>query len=338
MFFVHRVTDTLAIPPTALAMDTKVAVEQAIDDLYPGRIWLDLGLVVSRYHPLKNFTSWDESGSDNEETNGRTRKKQRTAADDEIVVGPGVCVAGQAHVHVTATFSLVLFRPFLEEVCIGRIVGSNARGIQISIGFFDKIYVPAYWMLRPSTYEADTGLWVWTPAYDEEGEEEDEENNKKDDTIESTTDTEIIRYEMPIGSVVRFKVKALQFARITQTAKGRQATTTRTTSSEVTNDGGSGSHAVRRRSSSVGVDDHKAPPPPMKIMASLCEDGLGLVSWWEDEDEDEEKMEDPGSKREAKGGKDATTAILEEDLIDASPEMSSGSHVKAEQVKSEPPC
>ena len=105
MFFVHRVTDTLAIPPTALSMDTKVAVEQAIDDLYPGKIWLDLGLVVSRYHSLQDFKDWEEEDAATEQGNEKARKKQRTTTkstdkdgelnndSDAIVVGPGACVA-----------------------------------------------------------------------------------------------------------------------------------------------------------------------------------------------------------------------------------------------------
>ena len=108
---------------------------------------MDLGLVVCRYGDCLKITN-------------------------------GSCVPGDGGSHHECLFRLVVFRPFVEEVCVGKIVKSSPDGIQVSIGFYEDIFIPAYWMLRPSQYEETSGLWVWTPKFDDD-EEEDEENDKK---------------------------------------------------------------------------------------------------------------------------------------------------------------
>ena len=427
MFFVHRVTDTLAIPAEALAMPTELAVQREIDDRYPGRVWLDIGLVICRYTPgamLSDSASTLSSSEEDEdavamgEDIGPRKKRTKTnhrdaASNNDIIVGPGACVAGTAASHVRTTFSLVVFRPFLEEVCVGTIIASNAQGVQVALGgFFDQIYIPAYWMLRPSSYEVDTGLWVWTPAYDDDEDEEhpvvqevvseqetveeevQEKTNKKgkngrkdkespaktkgakkgtstatdnikteQQPVETPTQTaESARYEMEIGSVIRFKVKSIQFARVTQTAKGRQATFSTTmnpdadimasanaTSGVATAAGGSNPNPnmsssstsmVRRRSSSVGLDEHQKAPPPMKIMASICEDGLGLVSWWdsgEDEEEDELLVADVPVEEAARAAAEAEEnekeVIMLEDTNEEDIEVVKSDNIKSGEVR-----
>jgi hypothetical protein len=201
-------------------------------------------------------------------------------------------------------------------------------------------------MLRPSVYEATTGLWVWMPDYGEDDEEDDassadekddnddtakdpkkeqlnDDDNNNDDTFPSDNNikaeqgelgTDAIptkteedpggekkdendestkpaasenRYEMEIGAEIRFKVKSINFTQITNTAKGLQATTTTTTkmasaahNNNNNNANSNSGNDLRRRSSSVGLDETQAMPASMHIVASICEDGLGLTSWW----------------------------------------------------------
>jgi hypothetical protein len=174
-------------------------------------------------------------------------------------------------------------------------------------------------------------MWIWAPVYKEENEEEykemnDEENdhcqtgNGSAAAAQAVVKTELFdhthndhnhddaadiaaqdaeppaRYEMHVGAMIRFRVKSIQYTQVTNTAKGMQSTTT-TTNVPV---GG------RKRSTSIGnaSDDYNnnsgnsssslAPPPAMQIIASICEDGLGLTDWWpggDDEAEQEEEIE-----------------------------------------------
>jgi DNA-directed RNA polymerase III subunit RPC8 len=60
------------------------------------------------------------------------------------------------------TFRLVLFAPAPGTILTGRIKESSpTRGVRISLGFMDDIYVPPVYMQAGTTWNAGEGLWVW---------------------------------------------------------------------------------------------------------------------------------------------------------------------------------
>jgi DNA-directed RNA polymerase III subunit RPC8 len=261
MFVIATIADTIRIPPSMFFQSTRECAHQEIDKKYPNRVIMDVGLVICRY-------------------------------GDVTQIGDGVCVPGDGAAHHEVVFRLVIFRPFVEEVCLGHILESNEEGIKVGLGdFFSDIFIPAYWMLRPSQYDKESGLWVWTPDYgdDDEGEGQAEEQ----------------RYEMYIGAEIRFKVKGINFTQVTNTAKGIQATTTSTTSKLMpsfnssiegtasdlnSGDDKADNRPVRKRSSSIDLSYCNV-PPCMHITASICEDGLGLVSWWTNQEDGGEEID-----------------------------------------------
>jgi DNA-directed RNA polymerase subunit E'/Rpb7 len=285
----------------------------------------------------------------------------------------------------------------VEEVLVGTVTSCVESGITVSVGqFFEHVFIPAYWMLNPSIYDASAKCWVWTPNYDDddgedandEGEEDGGENGitattvKREEMIDDNDDAPIHnsktnegvteggedtdtnnRFEIVIGSEIRFKVKAVNFTRITNTMKGVQATTTSSLSSHMSattpttasshhqsssssssssstdakgiqqqngigngssssstmmnggssngldivgsnggimvgnaddnhGSGNTGAGAVRMRSTSIDISNDTQ-PAPMQIVGSICEDGLGLISWWKSAagDDEEEVME-----------------------------------------------
>lgn len=277
MFILTTVVDTIRVPAHMLSMPTLKALHNEIDLKYPNRVLMDVGLVICRYGDCLKITN-------------------------------GSCVPGDGGCHHECLFRLLVFRPFVEEVCLGRIVKATPDGIQVSLGgFFQDIRIPAYWMLRPSRYDERVGRWVWSPDYADEDDEENETGEgdmvkleDKDDEAggheeEPTSapkqdQTEREQFEMVLGAEIRFKVKSIEFTQVTNTAKGVQATTTTTAHSHsMPNNSGKepeeGSNLdkprpVRKRSTSVDLSDVHNLPASMQIVASICEDGLGLTSWW----------------------------------------------------------
>ncbi|KAL7431176.1 hypothetical protein ACHAXM_002603 [Skeletonema potamos] len=307
MFVIATIADTIRVPPSLLSQPTLTSVQTEIEKRYPNKIIVDVGLVIAPYGP-------------------------------PLQIGDGIFVPGDGGAHHQVVFKVIVFRPFVEEVLIGTVTDSSEDGITVTVGgFFDHVFIPVYWMLNPSTYDEDTGLWVWTPNYedeeDETGEERDEGRQKKNGSTaaamanavkteesavemetEEVGDSDESRFEIEIGSEIRFKVKSVNFTRITTTMKGVQATTTTTahTSNRVFGlDGGASNGAkahpkvggnsdgeggdlptptaVRRRSSSADLSDSDSRPAPMHIVGSICEDGLGLTSWWKEAEEDIEE-------------------------------------------------
>jgi len=293
MFVLTTVADTVRISPHLFSRPTLSVIHDEIDRKYPNRVIMDVGLVVSRH-------------------------------GDALSVGDGVLAAGDGGAHHEVVFRLVVFRPFMGEVCLGTVAESDGGGVRISMGrFFEDVRVPAYWMLRPSEFDDRSGLWVWTPNFDD-----DEGGGEEGEGGEGGGENEN-RFEMDIGTEVRFRVKAINFTRITNTAKGVQATTT-TTSRQVAKGGapGEGSSSggggagggneqqqaardrsasdadalpdrpVRKRSTSIDLTEADALPASMHITASICEDGLGLTSWWMTPGEEEEEEGEEGAEGE----------------------------------------
>lgn len=300
MFVLALLADTIRIPPHLLAKPTVLSVQSEIERRYPNKIIIDVGLIICPYGPA-------------------------------LEIGDGILVPGDGGAHHQVLFQVVVFKPFVDEVLIGIVTESKEEGVMVSVGgFFEQVFIPAYWMLNPSKFDEESGLWVWTPTYDDDEEEEDGNDDgegvgvgvikQEEDvsetaasgaTAEGEADVEQNRFEIEIGAEIRFKVKSVNFTRITTTMKGVQATTT-TTSHTTTSErplelnGNNGSSAaksssqpgsnnnnnavvsnggdseIRKRSSSADLSDSANHPAPMQILGSICEDGLGLTIWWKD--------------------------------------------------------
>jgi len=94
MFILTTVVDTIRIAAHNLAVPTKTAVQDEMDRRYPNRVLMDVGLVISRY-------------------------------GDCLRIGDGSCVEGDGGAHHECLVKLVIFRPFVDEVCTGRIIKSE---------------------------------------------------------------------------------------------------------------------------------------------------------------------------------------------------------------------
>lgn len=290
MFVLMTVADTICIPPHMFVQPTLTSVHSEIEAKFPNRVLMDAGLVVCRY-------------------------------GNALEVGDGVLVAGDGAAHHEVVFRLVVFRPFVDEVLVGTVAESTEEGIRVSLGFFEDVFIPGARMQRPSYYDKESRLWIWTPKYGDDqdrgadsGGAKAEVGNNGDEHGESGEEDE--RFEIELGAQIRFKVKAINFTRVTNTVKGVQATTTTTRHStsaatvERTLSGAKSSSEgvdeeigmpVRKRSSSVDLSDASKVPASMHITASICEEGLGLTSWWTtaDDDNNEEEEEEGGEQDEA---------------------------------------
>lgn len=80
---------------------------------------------------------------------------------DIIEAGDPVVHPAEGCCHQYIKFRLVVLRPFIGEVLTGKIVSSTEKGLQVSLGFFDDLYVPQSLLMSNSTYDQKNGLWIW---------------------------------------------------------------------------------------------------------------------------------------------------------------------------------
>ncbi|KAG0723017.1 DNA-directed RNA polymerase III subunit RPC8 [Chionoecetes opilio] len=122
---------------------------------------------------------------------------------NKVVLNVGLCIAlfditslgdsyifpGDGASHTRVTFRYVVFRPFLEEILEGVIKSANADGMQVSLGFYDDVYVRKDSMMPNSHFDETDQTWVW----------------------DYQTDDDTHHLFMDVGGRIRFKVVAEQF-------------------------------------------------------------------------------------------------------------------------------
>ena len=69
---------------------------------------------------------------------------------DIISIGDCYVYPGDGSSWSKVNFRVVVFRPFVGEILEGKIKNSNSEGIQLTLDFFDDVYIPAHYLQEPS--------------------------------------------------------------------------------------------------------------------------------------------------------------------------------------------
>lgn len=56
---------------------------------------------------------------------------------------------------------MIVFRPFIGEIIVGKVKLSSEEGLQVSVGFFDQIWIPSISIIQPTFYDETDKLWAW---------------------------------------------------------------------------------------------------------------------------------------------------------------------------------
>ncbi|EIE27604.1 DNA-directed RNA polymerase II, 19 kDa polypeptide [Coccomyxa subellipsoidea C-169] len=204
MFILSELEDKVRIEPADLGRPTVDAVTAVIEQLYLDKVVSDLGLVVTIY--------------------------------DILDIQGGSIYASEGAAHYTVKFRLVVFRPFIGEVLVGRLTKCDKTGLHLSLDFFEDIFVPEHALPAPSFFDEAEGLWFW----------------KFEDQP----------MWLEMEDAIRLRVKGVKF---------RQAP-----------------NALQLRSASEPGGDMLGtaanPFAPMQVVGAIDEDGLGVVSWWDQDD------------------------------------------------------
>jgi len=183
---------------------------------------------------------------------------------DFVTVGDPYLYPGAGSAIRLVRFRLVIFKPFISEIVVGRISSLNKDEVRVSLDFFEDIVIPNSQLQQPSVFDPQERRWTWT--YEEsEGE-----------------DGSPLQLTLDVGDQVRFKVRSITFTSVTISSKGMLATVT---SEEQTNHQVADPNAphvpmVRRRSSSIGLSSDQDVPVAMRVTGVMNDFGLGGVSWW----------------------------------------------------------
>lgn len=127
----------------------------------------------------------------------------------------------------------------------------------MTLGFFDDIFIPKDELQHPSRFEETEQAWVWEYQIEDSG--------------DGVTKHDLF---MDVGEPVKFRVIDEEFTESEPTGPPEEVT-------------GSSSNQPQ-------TTDHNS-KPPYKIVGAINEPGLGIDSWWtqnetaDDEEEEEEE-------------------------------------------------
>jgi len=164
---------------------------------------------------------------------------------DILEVGKGHVYPSDGSAHVKVKFRLVVFRPFVGQILIGTIKACSVEGIQVSMKFFDHIYIPPDALQEQSKFDENEELWYW----DYEGS---------------------YQLLMDINDKIRFRVESILFNPPSNTRKIKHK------------------QKMKEMAEKRGLKVEEVPDEkevilsPLVIIGSVCEDGLGILSWWID--------------------------------------------------------
>ncbi|KAN0065701.1 DNA-directed RNA polymerase III complex subunit Rpc25 [Thecaphora frezii] len=219
MFVLSEIEDTIAVHPNHFGMPTIQAVSDQINRKFANKILQDVGLCVS----LFDISSCSE---------GKVRW-------------------GDGFLYHKVVFRLIVFRPFVNQVLVGKIKSSDENGIRVTMGFFDDIYIPAHLIPNPSAFDHQERAFFWlfearTPQIAE-------------DPLLSAPEE---RMYLDPGELIRFSVESDQFFDAEPGPPTGEA------------------------GAAQGMDPHnrevikKDTRPHYSLTCSIMGQGLGLVSWW----------------------------------------------------------
>ncbi|KAJ8944742.1 hypothetical protein NQ314_009395 [Rhamnusium bicolor] len=123
---------------------------------------------------------------------------------NKVVLNVGLCIAlfdiislqesfifpGDGASHTRVKFRYIVFRPFIEEILLGKIRSCSQEGVHVTLGFFDDILIPPSALQHPSKFNETEQAWVW---------EYDTGDGSKHDLF------------MDAGESIRFRVTAEMF-------------------------------------------------------------------------------------------------------------------------------
>lgn len=133
MFFLSELEHKLRLPPQLLDLPLEDAIKGQLESIFLDKVIAKLGLCISVY--------------------------------DIKSIDGGFVLPVEGAPTYTVVFRMIMFRPYVGEVIAAKLKDSNSKGLQLSLGFFDDIYIPSYALPDPSHIEpADDSKqvkWVW---------------------------------------------------------------------------------------------------------------------------------------------------------------------------------
>ncbi|XP_067613084.1 DNA-directed RNA polymerase III subunit RPC8 [Eurosta solidaginis] len=180
------------------------------------------------------------------------------ALKDIVSLKDSIILPGDGASHTEVLFRYIVFRPAIGSIVTGKIRSCSREGVHVTLGFFDDILIPPSALQHPSRFEEAEQAWVWEYPL---------EDGAKHDLF------------MDIGEPIKFRVSREIFEE--NSPIGPPKTDTQQS--------GSAAGASAGQPASTQQTEIKT---PYRIVAAINESGLGVLSWWDQQNQSAEEGND----------------------------------------------
>uniref|UniRef100_A0A1B6ILS1 DNA-directed RNA polymerase III subunit RPC8 n=1 Tax=Homalodisca liturata TaxID=320908 RepID=A0A1B6ILS1_9HEMI len=139
MFILSEFKDVVRTPPVVFDKKLKVSITEHLNCKLANKVVPKVGLCITLFDIQK-------------------------LEDSYIFPGDGGA-------HTKVEFRFVVFRPFIDEIIIGKIRSCTKDGVHVTLGFFDDILIPPSNLQHPSRFDETEQVWVW--EFDNDGDKHD---------------------------------------------------------------------------------------------------------------------------------------------------------------------
>lgn len=129
MFILAEMNNVTRIPPELFNLKLNDAVASELNKKLANKVVLNVGLCIALY--------------------------------DIINLKESFIFPGDGASHTRVSFRFIVFRPFIEEVLIGKIRSCSQEGVHVTLGFFEDILIPPTALQHPSRFNETEQAWVW---------------------------------------------------------------------------------------------------------------------------------------------------------------------------------
>nr|CAH0102580.1 unnamed protein product [Daphnia galeata] len=169
MFVLALVKQTVRVPAEKFDRDVDQAISEELNLKFANKVVMDVGLCIALWDIVKR--------------------------------GESFILPGDSGHHTKVEFRYVVFRPFMDQILVGRIKNCDKSAVQVTLGFFDDIFISGQNLQNNSKFDEKEHTWVW-------------EYESEDGKHELFMDT---------GEEIRFKVIEECFIDTTPSAPGSEA-------------------------------------------------------------------------------------------------------------------
>ena len=121
MFILTKMKSVVRLEPSSFERSLPDALKDALTEKLANKVLKDVGLVIALWDILK--------------------------------IGDSYLLPGDGASHTRVEFRILVFRPFMEEVLVGKIKCCTKEGVHLSLGFFDDILIPPEALQHPHRFD-----------------------------------------------------------------------------------------------------------------------------------------------------------------------------------------